>query len=153
MGMLDNLFRRSKALILGPYRLDMKMDSIAGLSEISAAEKVALQLIMEFKNTRIFHAPHAYFAGLTWEILLGAVDGNVYKVSALTEFNSSETRNTAWQNVVGVLRNQLGTPETLTENILAWNTKDGNVILNRSDSNNAVVITLTSCAIRYFERL
>jgi len=153
MGMFDKLFRRSNAPILGSYHLDMKIDSVSGLSEISAAEKAALQLVMNFKNSRIFHAPHALFAGLTWEFLLGTVDGNVYKVSALTKLHSDETRNIAWQNVLGVLQNQLGMPETLAANILAWDTRDGNVILNRSDSNSEIVITLTSSAIRKFDRI
>ncbi len=153
MGIFDKLFRRSNAPSIGPYSLDMKIDGIDGLAEISAVEKTALNLIMDFKNSRIFHAPHAHFAGLTWEILLGSVDGNVYKVSALIEFDSGETRNIAWQNVLGVLQNQLGVPETVEANILAWDTSDGNTILNRSDSNDAIVITLTSRAIRNFERI
>ena len=143
------------APVVGPYRLDMKIDNISGLTDMSAVEKDALRLNMEFKNARIFHAPHAEYADHTWEILLGTVEGKVYKVSALLELDNCNTRNITWQKMDGMLQSQLGAPETLDENMLAWDTKDGNVILNRSDANDLyyIVITLTSRAMSDFIRI
>jgi hypothetical protein len=145
---------RGSAPTLGQYRLDMRASDVFDLAEVSAVEKDALQLAVEFRNERLYHAPPADFAGSTWEIMLGTVDGWVYKVSALVAVGARDTRNAIWGKVDAILRTQLGAPSSSTKNILIWDTEDGNVVLNRADSGGvfAVVITLTSRAVTGFAR-
>lgn len=161
MGILRKLFGGSESKVrhglaptLGSYRLDMKTADVSGLAEISVAEKEALQLVVEFRNGRIYHAPPADFAGSSWEIMLGTVGGKIYKVSALLAVGTRQTRNATWEKVGAILRTQLGTPVDSTGGILTWDTEDGNVVVNRADAGGAyaVVITLTSRAAGGFAR-
>jgi hypothetical protein len=147
--------RRGHAPTIGPYRLDMNTAEAAKLVELTPAEKKALNVTVEFKNERIYHAPPAGFAGASWEIVLGAVDGRVYKVSALLVLENREQRDRMWRNLDGLLRTPLGTPATAVATIITWDTEDGNVVMNRADTGAAyaVVLTLTSRAVTGFVRI
>lgn len=161
MGIFNKLFggseskgRHGLAPTLWPYRLDMKTDDLSSLTEISAAEKQALQLVVEFRNERIYHAPPANFAASSWEIMLGTVNGKVYKISALLAVGTRNSRNATWGKVDAILRTHLGTPAASTKSMLTWDTEDGNVVVNHADAAGtyAVVITLTSRAVSSFAR-
>ena len=147
--------RRGLAPTIGPYRLDMKTADASKLVELTPAEKKALNIAVEFRNERVYHAPPAQFAGVSWEIVLGAVDGRVYKVSALLVLENREQRDSMWRNLDGLLRTPLGTPATAAATIIAWDTEDGNVVVNRADAGGAyaVVLTLTSRAVSRFVRV
>ncbi len=147
--------RRGHAPTIGPYRLDMNTGDASKLVELTPAEKRALNLAVEFKGERIYHAPPAAFAGASWEIVLGAVENRVYKVSALLVLEKREQRDRTWRNLDGLLRTSLGTPATAAANIITWDTEDGNVVTNRADAGGAyaVVLTLTSRAVRGFVRI
>jgi hypothetical protein len=133
----------------------MNTDDVSKLVELTASEKEALNLAVEFRNERIYHAPHAEFSGVTWDIVLGAVDSRVYKVSALSVLENREQRDRIWRNLEGVLRTRLGTPATATATIVTWDTEDGNVVVDRAEAGGdyAVVLTLTSRAVSGFARL
>lgn len=161
MGIFSKLFGASESKVrhglaptLGPYRLDMNTADLSSLTEISAAEKEALQLVVEFRNGRIYHAPPADFAGSSWEIMLGTVNGMVYKISALLAVGTRKTRNATWGKVDAILRTHLGAPAASTASMLIWHTEDGNVVAGPADAGGAyaVVITLTSRAASSFAR-
>lgn len=147
--------RRGLAPKLGPYYLGMKTGDVQKLVELTQTEKEALSLVVEFKNERIYHAPPAEFAGVSWDIVLGAVDGRVYKVSALLVFDSREQRDGVWRNLKEILTTRLSAPANATAAIIAWDTEDGNVIVNRAEAGgaNAVVLTLTSRDVTSFARV
>ena len=147
--------RRGLAPAIGPYRLDMKADDAPKLVELTPVEKKALNLDAEFRNERIYHAPPAEFAGVSWEIVLGAVDGRIYKVSALLVVEDREQRDRMWRNLDGLLRTPLGPPATVAATIITWDTEDGNVVINRAGAGGAyaVVLTLTSRAVSGFVRI
>ncbi|MBI3618805.1 hypothetical protein HY213_02090 [Candidatus Peregrinibacteria bacterium] len=140
--------------LFGSYRLNTKVDGISGLTEISVAEKEALHLNVEFKNELIYNAPSADFAGLNWEMMLGTVDGKIYKISALLSVRTPDDRNAIWDKVEAVLRMQLGMPASSRASMLIWDTDDGNIIVNRADAGGAyvVVITLTSHTVGEFSK-
>ncbi len=146
--------RRGLAPKLGPYHFGMKTSDVPNLKELTPTEKETLSLGIEFKNERIYYAPPAEFAGVSWDIVLGAVEGRVYKVSALDALNSREQRDMIWRHLEGDLRNRLGAPATATAALMVWDTEDGNVIANRADSGGAyvVVLTLTSRTVSGFTR-
>jgi hypothetical protein len=133
----------------------MKATDISKLVELTPTEKEALNPAVEFKNERIYHAPHAEFAGASWDIILGAVNRRVYKISALLMLQSREQRDTMWRNVNGQFRTMLGAPASTTATITMWDTEDGNVVVNRTEGGGAyaLVLTLTSRAVRGFVRI
>jgi hypothetical protein len=145
--------RQGHAPTIGPYRLDMNMGDVSRRVELTPAEKGALSTAIEFRGERIYHAPPADFAGTSWEIILGAVDNRVYKVSALLILKNREQRDRMWRNLDDLLRTPLGTPATAAANIIIWDTEDGNVVMNRADAPYAVVLTLTSRAVSGFVRI
>ena len=144
--------RRGHAPTIGPYHLDMDTGDVSKLVELTPAEKKALNAAIEFKGERIYNAPPANFAGINWEIVLGAVDNRVYKVSALVVFDNRERRDTIWRNLNDLLRTPLGSPASAEAAIVLWDTEDGNVVMNRADTGGeyAVVLTLTSSAASSF---
>src|SRR5260370_31841032 len=85
--------RRGRAPTIGPYRLDMNAGEASKLAELTQSERKALNLAVEFKGERIYHAPTADFDGASWEIILGAVDNRVYKGSALLVLENHEQRD------------------------------------------------------------
>jgi cytochrome c-type biogenesis protein CcmH/NrfG len=148
--------RRGLAPRIGPYYLGMKTGEVHHqLVELTQTEKEALSLVVEFKNERIYHAPPAEFAGVSWDIVLGAVDDEVYKVSALLVLDSREERDGVWRNLEAVLRTRLGVPATAAATIISWDTEDGNVVVNRAETGGAyaAVLTLTSRAVSGFARV
>ena len=147
--------RRGHTPPIGPYRLDMNTPDASKLVELTEAEKRALNPIVEFKNERIYHALPAEFTGGSWEIVLGAVDDRVYKISAMLVLENHEQRNGMWRKLDGMLRTSLGAPASAAATIIDWDTEDGNVVMNRADAGGAyvVVLTLTSRAVASFERI
>jgi hypothetical protein len=147
--------RRGHAPTIGPYRLDMNTGDLSKLVELTPSERRALNVAVEFKSERIYHAPLASFADASWEIVLGAVDNRVYKVSALLVLEDHGQRDRMWRNLDGLLRTPLGTPAAAAANIITWDTEDGNVVMNRADAGvaYAVVLTLTSRAVSGFVRI
>lgn len=112
--------------------------------------------MVEFRNERIYHAPATSWAGTAWEVMLGAVDDNVYKVSCLHAGADRALRNAIWENVDAGLRMQLGASAVSTARVIRWDTEDGNVVLNRADNDrgiSAVVITLTSRVVSSLPRV
>jgi hypothetical protein len=147
--------RAGLAPTIGAYRLDMNTTDVSRLVELTPPEKEALNIAVEFRNERIYHAPHAEFADVTWDIVLGAVDSHVYKISALLMVQNRGQRDTMWRSVDGKLRTLLGGPASTTTTILAWDTEDGNVVMTRAEAGGAyaLVLTLTSRAVSSFVRI
>ena len=147
--------RRGTAPTIGAYRLDMMARATSRFVELSQAEKQALNLVVEFKNERVFHAPPADYGGFKWDVVLGAVDDRVYKISSVLFLQTRATRDAAWRKIEGLLRAPLGSPASSTPAVLIWDTEDGNVVLNRADAGDAyaLVLTLTSSAVKGFARV
>jgi hypothetical protein len=135
--------RHSVAPTIGPYHLNMKTADVAHLVELTQAEKKALNTAIAFKNEQIFHAPAVEFAGVGWDIILGAVAGSVYKVSALVAIENRAKSDGVWTNLKLKLESRLGPPADSTTAIIAWDTDDGNVVLNRAETSGTCVIALT----------
>ncbi len=139
---------------IGPYRLNM-MPPKTSLVELTQAEKKSLNAAIAFRDERIVHAPTTEFAGVSWQILLGIVGECVYKVSALAAFEDRSKGDQTWANLEQSLQSRLGPPPTSGKAIVAWDTEDGNVVLNRAEAGGAyvVVITLTSQKVSTFVRV
>jgi hypothetical protein len=149
------IIRRGLAPRIGSYHLDMKTSDGGPLVELTSIEKQALNASIQFKGERIYHAQSANFAGVGWDIVLGAVDDRVYKISALLIVHNREQLDATWRNVDSLLRPPLGSPESVTPSMVAWDTEDGNVVMNRTETAGAYafVLTLTSRAVTTFTRI
>jgi len=153
-GQHDNVPRRFPAPSIGPYHLNMNTAEISKLVELSPAELKGFERGMEFKGERLYHVPPGRFAGSSWDVILGAVDNRVYKISALLVLDYREQQHHVWQNLKTLLDSQFGLPETPVPNVIIWDTLDGNVVMNLGDTDGkyAVVLTTTSSAVRNFVR-
>jgi hypothetical protein len=147
--------RHGHAPAIGPYQLDMNAGDVTQLVELTPAEKKALNAAVEFKSEKLYHAPPAEFAGESWEIIFGAVNSRVYKISALLVLENREQRDGMWRNLDDLLRTPLGAPANQAENIIVWDTEGGNVLMNRvaGEGTFVVVLTLTSRAVSSFVRI
>ncbi len=147
--------QRAVSPMVGPYALGAKIDALNGLVVFTPAEYEALQRDMEFKNEHIYHAPDATFTGLSWSIILGAVDGRVYKISALAEAANVRESDAILGKALQFLKSHLGNPAVSELNLYLWDTEDGNVILNAAPAlgYHAVTLTVTSGAVRGFTRV
>jgi len=147
--------RRGHAPAIGVYRLDMQTPDERKLVELSQDERDALKAAIQFKGERIYHAPSAEFAGASWDVVLGAVNSRVYKVSAVLSLGTLDQRNAMWQRLDGLLRKSLGTPASVSPIVTAWDTEDGNVVMNVGKAGGAhfIVLTLTSSGAATFERI
>jgi hypothetical protein len=147
--------RRGIAPIIGPYRLDTETSSLPHISELTPSEKAALGAEVQFKSERIYQAPPATFSGVSWEVILGAVDNRIYKISALFASRAQAQRDAEWRNVDTQLQQSLGPPANASATIMAWDTEDGNVVVNRAERDGSyfLVLTLTSRAVSGFVRI
>ncbi len=117
--------RRGFALTIGLYRLGMKITELSNLVELTRTEKEDLNVAVEFKNERIYRAPYAQFAGSIWEVILGAVDRRVYKISALLMVQNCQQQDTTWLAVDTHLRTELGAPANVAGRSLRGTLRTG----------------------------
>jgi hypothetical protein len=137
---------------IGPYHLESKATDFSGLVELTQAEKEALVIGVEFRDEHIFKAPPAEFAGIEWEIVVGAMENSIYKISALFSIGNRGQRDNMWRYLDDLLRKLLGTPATEAQTIIIWDAEDGNVVMNQTDFSGEffIVLTLTSLSVRNF---
>jgi hypothetical protein len=125
----------------------------AGLTEFSEGEYQAMG--RQFKNERKFHAPKVTFLGGPWSLLLGTVDGNIYKIAPYLEFQTKQEANPAAMEALQYCTSQLGKPSSQKTGMFIWDTLDGNVILQTADTAEGLTVNLfiTSKNVTHFERL
>jgi hypothetical protein len=64
---------------IGPYNLDMSIVGLEGLVEMTSAEYKVLP--KTFRGDKVFKAPDVSFLGFSWNMMLGVVEGKIYKIS------------------------------------------------------------------------
>lgn len=131
---------------LSQYKLDMSTNNLPGLIELSPAEYTALGREPEFAGEKVFHAPPADFLGFEWDIRLGVIGRNVYKIVALLECNDLSGEDKAFSVAYDYYVHQLGEPSERREPLITWDAVDGNAILQRQAAAGAyyVLLFLTS---------
>jgi hypothetical protein len=108
-----------------------------------------------FEGEKNFHAPPVEFAGRKWKLLLGTVNGTLYKVAPHLEFEKKGEANEAALSVHRFCTEQLGKPTKQRTGLFMWDTIDGNVILQTAESADEFVVNifLTSGRVREFAPL
>ena len=140
------------AFTIGTYKLGDHVDP-AGLSEFSEVEYQVMG--RQFKNERNFHAPQVTFLGSPWNLMLGTVDGNIYKIAPYLEFQTKQEANPVAMEALQYCTVQLGKPSVQNTGMFIWDTTDGNVILQTGETGEGLALNLfiTSSKVNQFERL
>lgn len=68
---------------IGPYHLDAPVDSVAGLREFSSDEYAIMG--RQFHGEINYSAPPVEFLGRQWHLMLGTVNGTIYKIAPFLE--------------------------------------------------------------------
>jgi hypothetical protein len=138
---------------IGPYRLNMRIDGLKNLCEISEAEYTVIG--REFKEEKIFHVEPIELFGHMWKVMLGTVQGQVYKIAPSLETNQKSDANKVAMAVLTFYSNQFGNPSKQQTGLFVWDVTDGNVILQTAETAEGFGINLfvTSNTVRDFSRM
>jgi len=144
---------KPSSFAIGPYNLDMPLKDIKGLKEISSDEYDIFQ--KKFEREKIYKAPSINFLALTWDIMLGVVEGRIYKISSGYTTKDKNQANEAAMKALTYCKSKLGEPSEQQTGLFIWNTKDGNVILQTAATSEgfAVFLFSTSRRVKEFGRI
>jgi len=138
---------------IGRYRINAPASSWKDLVELTPGEYKFFARV--FKNERTYEAPPATFLGRPWKVMLGTVDGRIYKVAAFVEFDDKPEAERVTSAAMHYCTSQLGKPAEEKPGLVTWDTRDGNVILQTASIMGTVTVNVfvTSSAVRSFARL
>jgi hypothetical protein len=147
---------RSKptSFAIGPYKLDMSIVGLKGLVEITPAQYDVLP--KTFKGEKIFKAPDVSFLRFSWDMMLGVVQGKIYKISPSLVIPDKRQADEATIKVLAYCKSKFGEPVEQQPGLFMWDTSDGNVILQKPlETPFGFVINLfvTSRAVRSYKPL
>jgi hypothetical protein len=133
---------------LDDYSVDMPAASLRDLTELT--EEEYLHFPRQLRGEAIYHAPPADFLGHRWDMMIGMVDGEVYKFGASLEIDNQREAVEVIQAAFKACEVQLGTPTEEKQGVFVWDTADGNVILQTASIMGTVAVNIyaTSRAIR-----
>jgi len=133
---------------LGEYSLDMSPASLGSLTELS--EREYMHFPRQFRGESIYHAPPIDFLGHCWAMIIGIVDGNIYKLAASIQLDDQQHALDIIQLAFKTCEVQLGTPTEEKQGLFMWDTVDGNVILQTASIMGTVAVNIyaTSSSIR-----
>lgn len=116
---------------IGPYSLGQQVASDSDLVEISPLEYRALP--RTFRGERIFKAQDVSFLGRRWYLLLGTIDGRIYKLSAQFISESTSAAAATFSETEAFCSEQFGASSTSSADgsVMRWDTSFGNVIVDR----------------------
>ncbi len=112
---------------IGKYRLDASIDGLAGLVEFSATEYATIG--RQFEGEKNYNAPEVTFLGRPWKLMLGTVQGRIYKIAPYLELRTKQEANPVAMATLQYCIEQLGKPSSQETGLFIWDTTDGNVIL------------------------
>lgn len=114
---------------IGDYSLGRNITGLAGLIEISRSEYAVLP--KTFPREKIFRAADVTFLGYPWNLVLGTVDGYIYKLSAQFMSDLGDMAAAAFSESVMYCSNQFGKPSSTDQGAVAkWHPSFGNVIVD-----------------------
>jgi hypothetical protein len=142
----------SPAFAVGGYKIGDSIDT-TGLAEFSEMEYSIFE--RKFKHEQNFHATPVEFLGYSWNLMLGTVAGQLYKIAPYLEVDKKRDADSVALAALNYCKLMLGKPSTKQTGLFIWDTTDGNVILQTAEIAESVGINLfiTSRAVREFEQI
>lgn len=116
----------AKEFQLGDYRLDMRLQDIAGLKELTKEEYAVFG--RDSLQDVICHANPTEFVGRRWKIMVGTIEGKLYELGAILEMKAEEFKPDIVEYVFKRCELLLGTPTYETQGRFVWDTNSGRVI-------------------------
>jgi hypothetical protein len=134
-----------------PYTLDHAPPEPQKLRFLSEEELTQLDRGVVFVGEQVSRAPPASFEGLEWSVVLGLVDGIIYKISAQWSGARAEAGR-AHRAVVIRCFKDYGSSKNIS-GVELWDARNGNVILQSQNfgSEAILVVTLTSSKVSQFQ--
>jgi hypothetical protein len=147
----------SPGFSIGGYTLDSSIRESPELKELSDEEYKVLG--KKFKKEAIYRAPHITFLRQKWDMLIGTVAGNIYKLHLNGTFPTDEEAYRCNAVTCYSFEKQLGeaTGKSFEDHSIhhIWDTHYGNIHLGyiRSGETYNINISATSNKVRTFDRL
>jgi hypothetical protein len=116
----------AKEFLLGEYRLDMCLQDIIGLKELTKEEYAVFG--RDSLQDVVYHANPTEFVRHRWKIMVGAIEGKLYELGAILEMKAEEFKPDMVENVFKRCELLLGTPTYETQGRFMWDTSSGRVI-------------------------
>jgi hypothetical protein len=131
----------------------MPIDNIKGLVELSSQEYGIYKKL--FANEKIFKAPSVSFLGFTWDLMVGVVDGRIYKINPGIQTNSKDRANEVAIRTLDYCRSMLGSPKEQKTGFFVWDTRDGNIILQTAETKDGfgIFLFVTSRTVKNYKKL
>ncbi len=112
---------------IADYSLGQNISGITGLAELSRWEYVFLR--KTFPNEKILRAPDVTFLGYSWNLVLGTVDGYIYKLSAQFISSVHAIAGAVFLESFMYCSDQFGKGSVSKDGkVVKWDTSFGNVI-------------------------
>ena len=136
---------------VGPYSLDASIAGVEGLVEWSTAEYNNFG--RQYRGEKNYHAPPVTFQGRQWKLIIGTVNGKIYKLVPHEEFTDKAVGNAVAADAVSFYREGLGEPAKPRPGLFIWDKPEANVIVQTAEARDGmgVQVFLTSAASRAFE--
>lgn len=136
----DSKLTNSASLPIGKYKLDMPVQGLTGLTEFSLVQSAIIE--RQFEGEQDFNAPSVEFLNRHWEVVIGTVGGNVYKIGLLLDSASKDFVAEAAADVVQYCQQRLGKPSEQHNGTFIWDTVDGSVLLSSQGTLNFHQVSL-----------
>jgi hypothetical protein len=118
--------RSAENFPLGDYRLNMELQEIKGLKELTMEEYDVFK--RESLQDSIYHADPTEFVGRSWNIMVGAIEGSLYEIGANLETSSQEKTEEIVRSVFKYCEQFLGTPSKEKPGLFIWDTNTGSIV-------------------------
>jgi hypothetical protein len=111
---------------LGDYRLDMRLEDINGLKELTLQEYAVFG--RDSLQEVVYHVSPTEFVGHSWNMMVGTIEGKIYQLGASLAFSAEKETTKLIKNVYECCELYLGTPTEEEQGSYIWDTDAGKVI-------------------------
>lgn len=135
---------------IGSYLLGVKLPDTEGLTEFSHTEYKTLG--RQFRGEKDYNAMPVTFLSRKWKLMLGTVDGQLYKIALHQEFQKEAEAKFAADDAFLYCATALGPPTTQAVGLFTWDACDGSIVMQMAevDGTYALNLFLTSGCVRDF---
>ncbi len=131
---------KPKSFPIQSYRLDMPIDGVKGLVELSAEEYKIFP--KTFRDEKIYKAPNISFLGFSWDMMIGVVAKKIYKMNPGIVTKNEKIANEISIKTLEYCKSKLGNPIDEKIGRVIWDTEDGSVVLQTGETEEGFAIFL-----------